>query len=307
MQARAIHRCIHVLDLEKSIAFYEQALGMRIINRMGPEDGSWENVFIGNDQAGFQIELTWNRGRTEPYVNGGRDTHLAFAVDDMDAARALHEEMGCICFVNERMGLYFIEDPDGCWIEIVPTKRGTGKNAAQTGIDVAHALRTRRSVRAYNGEPIPDSALERVLEAGLLSASGRGLRPWELIVVRKRETLDALARCRAAGAQMLTGADAAIVVVANADAADTWIEDCSIVMANMHLAADALGLGSCWIQGRMREASDGRSTNDYVADALGIPAGYQLEAILSLGMIDEHPAPRELDEALQAKVHREAF
>ena len=113
MNARAIHRCIHVLDLEKSLAFYERALGMTVVGRMGPDDGSWENVFIANDTTGFQLELTWNRGRTEPYVNGGRDTHLAFAVDDIDAARALHEEMGCICFVNERMGIYFIEDPDG--------------------------------------------------------------------------------------------------------------------------------------------------------------------------------------------------
>ena len=307
MQARAIHRCIHILDREKSVAFYEQALGMRVVRRMGPEDESWENIFMANDATGFQLELTWNNGRTEPYVNGGRDTHLAFAVDDIDAARALHEEMGCVCFVNERMGLYFIEDPDGCWLEIVPARLGTSGNVAQAGTDVLNALRTRRSVRAYTGAPIPEDVLERVLEAGLLSASGRGLRPWELIVVRKRETLDALAQCRTAGAGMLKGADAAIVVVADESVADTWIEDCSIVMANMHLAADALGLGSCWIQGRMREASDGRSTRNFVADLLGIPEGYQLEAILSLGMIDEHPAPRELDEKLQAKVHREAF
>ena len=80
-------------------------------------------MFVGNGETDFQVELTWNRGRTEPYVNGGRDTHLAFEVDDIDAARALHEEMGCVCFVNERMGIYFIEDPDGCWLEILPAMR----------------------------------------------------------------------------------------------------------------------------------------------------------------------------------------
>lgn len=305
MNARAIHRCIHVLDLEKSLAFYERALGMTVVGRMGPDDGSWENVFIANDTTGFQLELTWNRGRTEPYVNGGRDTHLAFAVDDIDAARALHEEMGCICFVNERMGIYFIEDPDGCWLEIVPA--GRDDNTAQTGVDVLAALHHRRSVRKYTGERIPDEKIERVLEAGLLAASGRGLRPWELVVVRERATLDALAQCRAAGSQMLAGADAAVVVVADSAVADTWIEDCSIVMANMHLAADALGLGSCWIQGRMRDASDGRSTRGYVADVLGLPAGYEIEAILSLGMPEAHPEPRTIDDALRAKVHRERF
>ena len=120
MKAKMIHRCIHVLDLGASLAFYERALGLAVQRRMGPDDGSWENVFLGNEKTDFQVELTWNRGRTEPYDNGGRDTHLAFEVDDMDAARALHEEMGCVCFVNERMGIYFIEDPDGCWLVILP-------------------------------------------------------------------------------------------------------------------------------------------------------------------------------------------
>ncbi|WP_206215069.1 nitroreductase family protein [Adlercreutzia sp. ZJ138] len=305
MQARAVHRCIHVLDLEKSLAFYEQALGMKVVRRMGPDDGSWENVFVANDDSGFQVELTWNRGRTEPYVNGGRDTHLAFAVDNMDEARALHERMGCVCFVNERMGIYFIEDPDGCWIEIVPLDRAG--NAAQAGADVLAAMRNRRSVRSYAGERIPNEKIERVIEAGLLSAAGRGIRPWELVVVRDRSMLESLASCRTAGAQMLTEADAAIVVVANVAAADTWVEDCSIVMANMHLAADALGLGSCWIQGRGREAADGRSTRDYVAASLDIPDGYEIEAILSLGVCAEHPEPRVVDEMLAAKVHRDSF
>lgn len=305
MKARAIHRCIHVLDLEKSLDFYERALGMTVVGRMGPDDGSWENVFIANDTTGFQLELTWNRGRTEPYVNGGRDTHLAFAVEDIDAARALHEQMDCICFVNERMGIYFIEDPDGCWLEIVPA--GRDDNRAQTGVDVLAAQRARRSVRSYTDEHIPDEKIERVLEAGLLSASGRGLRPWELVVVRDRAVLDTLAQCRDGGSQMLAGADAAVVVTADPVVADTWIEDCSIVMANMHLAADALGLGSCWIQARMRTAADGRSTRDFIADALGLPAEMEVEAVLSLGIPQGHPAPHEVDDALRAKIHRDRY
>ena len=77
MKAKMIHRCIHVLDLDASLAFYERALGLAVQRRMGPDDGSWENVFLGNEKTDFQVELTWNRGRTEPYDNGGRDTHLA--------------------------------------------------------------------------------------------------------------------------------------------------------------------------------------------------------------------------------------
>ncbi len=304
MEGKAIHRCLHVLDLEKSLAFYEQALGMTEMRRMGPEDGSWVNAFIGNNASGFQLELTWNRGRIEPYDNGGRDSHIAFTVPDIHAARTIHEQMGCICHENEAMGLYFIEDPDGCWIEILPKK---SEFAPQAGVDVLAALDERRSLRRYSGEPIPQELLDRILRAGLRSASGRNRRPWELVVVRDQETLGKLADCRDSGAAMLAGADAAIVVVANPKASDTWIEDCSILMANMHLEASASGVGSCWIQGRMRTAVDGRSTQEFVAGLLNIPEPYQLEAILSLGMPEEVAMPRPFDEELWVKVHEERF
>ena len=304
MESKAIHRCLHVLDLERSLAFYEQALGVTEIRRMGPADGSWANAFIGSDACGFQLELTWNRGRTEPYDNGGRDSHLAFTVPDLDAAHALHEQMGCICHENEAMGLYFIEDPDGCWLEILPEKP---EFASQSGVDVLAAMCERRGVRKYSGEPVPEDLLDRIVRAGLLSASGRARRPRELVVVRDRETLDRLAECRDAGAAMLAGADAAIVVLGDPEVSDTWVEDCSIVMANMHLEASASGVGSCWIQGRMRTAADGRSTQDFVAELLGIPAPWQLEAILSLGMPEDPAEARPFDEALLEKVHRERF
>lgn len=304
MKAKMIHRCIHVLDLDASLAFYERALGLTVQRRMGPEDGSWENVFVGNGETDFQVELTWNRGRTEPYDNGGRDSHLAFTVDDYEAARALHEEMGCICHVNEAMGLYFIEDPDGCWLEILPNK---AEFAPQGGVDVLDAMARRRSLRRYSGEPIPQALLDRILEAGLRSASGRSRRPWELIVVHDRAMLDDLAECREQGAAMLAGADAAIVVVADPTLADTWVEDCSIVMANMQLEAAASGVGSCWIQGRLRQAADGRSTHEFVANLLKVPAPYQLEAILSLGMPEAEAPRRPFDEALLGKVHEERF
>lgn len=304
MNGKAIHRCLHVLDLQKSLDFYEQALGMTEIRRMGPADGLWTNAFIGNDACGFQLELTWNRGRTEPYDNGGRDSHLAFTVPDFEAAHALHEQMGCICHDNEKMGLYFIEDPDGCWLEILPEKP---EFASQPGVDVLAAMTARRSVRRYSGEPVPQELLDRVVRAGLLSASGRARRPWELVVVRDRATLGRLAECRDSGAAMLAGADAAIAVLGNPEAADTWIEDCSIVMANMHLEAAASGVGSCWVQGRMRTAADGRSTQDFVAELLGVPDPWQLEAILSLGMPGGPAEGRPFDDALLAKVHREQF
>ncbi len=120
MKATVIHRCTHVLDLDKTLAFYKEALGFDVIHAFGPPDGSWSNTFIGNGEDPFEIELTWNNGRTEPYNNGSDDTHLAVQVDDFEEAHALHEKMGCIVCENESLGVYFIADPDGCWIEILP-------------------------------------------------------------------------------------------------------------------------------------------------------------------------------------------
>ena len=122
MTARFVHRCTHVLDKEKTIEFYRKALGFEVVREVGPADGSWTNTFMENPDSPFQLELTWNRGRTEPYDNGGLDTHIAFEVDDIDAYHRLHESIGCVQFENEAMGLYFITDPDGQRIEILPAR-----------------------------------------------------------------------------------------------------------------------------------------------------------------------------------------
>jgi lactoylglutathione lyase len=119
MKAKMIHTCIHVLDLEKSLKFYEEALGLRKLHSVDPEDGSWRLVFLGNDTTDYELELTWNKERAEPYNNGGGDIHLAFMIDDFDEARALHESMDCIVFENRDAEFYFIADPDGFWIEIM--------------------------------------------------------------------------------------------------------------------------------------------------------------------------------------------
>lgn len=117
------HNNYNVLDLDKSIRFYEKALGLHEVNRKQAADGSFILVFMGNDTCTHEVELTWLRDRKEPYNLGDNEIHLAFHVDDMDAAHKLHEEMGCICFENPTMGIYFIADPDGYWIEIIPLHR----------------------------------------------------------------------------------------------------------------------------------------------------------------------------------------
>lgn len=174
-------------------------------------------------------------------------------------------------------------------------------------MELLEMMRNRRSVRKYTGAPVPEGNLEKILQAGLLSASGRAIRPWEFIVVRDKETLKQMAGSRTAGAKMLENADCAVVVLGDEEKTDVWTEDCSIAMANMHLMADSLGVGSCWIQGRLREASDGRTTEAYLRELLGYPEHFRLEAILSLGMPENHPEPHKTEELQREKVHQEKF
>lgn len=174
-------------------------------------------------------------------------------------------------------------------------------------MELLNAFEKRRSIRQYTEEEITEEQLQKVVAAGLLSPSGHAARPWEMIVVRDKETLKKMSECRTGAAKMLANASAAIVVIADPEKTDVWTEDCSIVMAYMHLMADSLGLGSCWIQGRLREAPDGRSTEDYLRDLLGYPKGMRLEAILSLGVPAVHPAEHSLDDVPGDKVHYEKY
>ena len=165
-------------------------------------------------------------------------------------------------------------------------------------------LQKRRSVRSYSGEPVPMEMLNMILEAGMLAPSGRAIRPYELIVVRDKQKLIGLSGCRKGGAaRMLAGADLAVVVVGDEEKSDTWTEDCSVVMENMHLMASALGVASCWIQGRGREAMDGETTEDFARALLQFPQECRLEAILSLGMPEEDWPETPLSMLPFGKVH----
>ena len=121
MNFQMIHENYNVSDLNKSLAFYEKALGLHEKHRkIG--DG-FIIVYVGNDQSDFELELTWLKDHPESYDLGECEFHLAFRTDDFQAAHRLHEEMGCICFENPAMGIYFITDPDGYWLEIVPARK----------------------------------------------------------------------------------------------------------------------------------------------------------------------------------------
>lgn len=121
MSFRFVHNNINVLDLEKSLAFYEKALGLKEVRRR--EKPEFTLIYLGDGLTQHQLELTWLKDRTKPYDLGENEFHLAFETEDFEAAYALHKEMNCICYENKAMGIYFIADPDGYWLEIIPAKK----------------------------------------------------------------------------------------------------------------------------------------------------------------------------------------
>jgi lactoylglutathione lyase len=116
------HFNFNVLNLEKSLRFYEEALALSVKRTKEASDGRFILTFLEDRESSFTLELTWLRDRTEVYDLGEEEYHLAFKVDDFEAAHAHHEKMGVICYENKDMGIYFIQDPDGYWIEIIPTR-----------------------------------------------------------------------------------------------------------------------------------------------------------------------------------------
>lgn len=124
MKFRFDHNNINVRDLERSLKFYGEAIGFHEVGRIEPEDRSFIIVYLGDETTRHRLELTWMRDRQEPYNLGDNEFHLALVTDDYAAAHACHEKMGCICYENPQMGIYFIADPDGYWVEILPDNLG---------------------------------------------------------------------------------------------------------------------------------------------------------------------------------------
>lgn len=122
MKFKMVHENYNVKDLDASLKFYEDALGLTERRRKVSEDGSFIIVYVGNETTPFELELTWLKDHPQAYDIGEEEFHLAFHVDDYEGAHALHEKMGCICFEKPSMGIYFIQDPDGYWLEIIPEK-----------------------------------------------------------------------------------------------------------------------------------------------------------------------------------------
>jgi nitroreductase len=173
--------------------------------------------------------------------------------------------------------------------------------------DMNSLLRRRRSVRAYLDKAVEREKCNALVNAALLSPTAKNRRPWHFIVVEEASVLDRLAACKPHGAAFLADAPLAIVVAAETGTAAAWIEDASIAATIIQLTAEELGLGSCWVQIRGRNAADGRSAGDFVREELAIAAGTEVEAIIALGYPAEKPEPYDTAALPRERVHYGSF
>ncbi|MGI6029561.1 MAG: nitroreductase family protein [Candidatus Heteroscillospira sp.] len=168
-------------------------------------------------------------------------------------------------------------------------------------------LLNRRSCREFEDRAVEADKIDKILRAAQLSPTGKGTRAWEFVVIEDKETLKKLGSCRDPEQPFLPKTPLAIAVTAAPAVSDTWIEDCSIAGIVMQLEAEKLGLGSCWVQIRMRESNQGVSSEEYVRGVLGIPEDISVECIIGFGYpVNRRPA-HTMDEVNPAKIHSERY
>lgn len=169
-------------------------------------------------------------------------------------------------------------------------------------MELIDVMLKRRSTRKFNDEPVTKEELDKILQAALLAPTSMNRKPCNFMVVERKETLTDLANSKDHGADLINGADKAIVVVADTMVADTWIEDSSIALTYMHLMATELGLGSCWVQIHLR-SKNGKDSEELVRDILKIDDHYRIVGIMALGHSDDIPPAHEPADVDKDKVH----
>ena len=168
-------------------------------------------------------------------------------------------------------------------------------------------IRKRRSIRKFLDKPVEKEKLDLLVEAGMRGPSSRGINPWHFVVVSDRKMLGRLSQAREHGSAFLKNASVGIVVCADASKSDVWVEDASIAAVMIHLAAESLDLGSCWIQIRERMHDAQKTAEMYVGEVLGLPRQLKVESMLGIGYPDERKAPHPKESLAYTQVHAESY
>jgi len=168
-------------------------------------------------------------------------------------------------------------------------------------------LKKRRSIRQFQDRPVEKEKIDRLVEAVLRSPSSRSLNPWEFVVVTDPKIMAELSEAKPHGGSFIKNAPLAVVICADPEKCDVWIEDCSIATLILHLAATDLGLGSCWVQIRLREHGAGQSAEDYTKKILGLREEMVVEAIVAIGYAREKKGEHPDSSLLYERVSFEQF
>jgi nitroreductase len=168
-------------------------------------------------------------------------------------------------------------------------------------------LQNRRSIRSFQPRAVEPEKVEQLLEAALRAPSSRGLNPWQFVVVDEPDLLRRLARAKVHGSDFLAGAPLAVAVCADPARCDVWIEDCAIAAIILQLAAESLGLGSCWVQIRLRPHGEGRSAEEYVREVLGLPEQLAVECVIGIGYPARRPPGHPRESLEPGKIHRNRY
>jgi len=168
-------------------------------------------------------------------------------------------------------------------------------------------LKTRRSIRKYLPKAVEAEKIRKITTSALMSPASKSRNPWEFIVVQDKEMLQKLAECRPHGSKLLENAPLGIVVIADTEKSDVWIEDASIAALIIQLQAHDLGLGSCWVQVRSREKEDGVLAENYIRALLDIPQNYAVLNVVAIGYAEEERKPYNEEKLAYEKIHSEKF
>jgi len=168
-------------------------------------------------------------------------------------------------------------------------------------------IEKRRSIRRFKQRLVEKEKLDVLIEAALRSPSSRGFNPWQFVVVTEKGILERLSKAKKHGSAFLKGAPLGIVVCADPDVSDVWVEDASIATIFIQLAAESIGLSSCWIQIRKREHSEKESAEEYVRSVLDIPGRFCVGSIIALGYPDEQKSSHKKESLQTEKIHKNTF
>lgn len=164
-------------------------------------------------------------------------------------------------------------------------------------------LMTRRSIRKYKRKAIETKKIDTIIQAALTSPSGKNKRPWELVLVDNKDILNQLGLSRGPASSFIADASVAIVVLADPNLSDTWVEDSSIISTIIQLTSHSLGIGSCWVQVRNRIREDGASVENYIKKLLKVPDNLSVLSIIAMGYPKETKKPHDENSLSQDKVH----